>query len=176
MSDEDDGGRLRLTGLSRGEPRGFDLRPGASALAALRDRLGLIGLRKVRLAGEVFPEGSRNWRLEARLGATVTQPCVVTLAPVTTRLEQPVARRYLADWAEPEGAEVEMEPDDGLEPLPETIDLGAILEEELSLALPLYPRAEGVDFTEPDPTPEDERQSPFAGLAGLRERLDGDPE
>jgi hypothetical protein len=54
------------------------------------------------------PEGARDWRLSARLGATVVQPCVATLAPVTTRIDTDVTRRYLADWQEPEGDEAEM--------------------------------------------------------------------
>jgi len=167
---------MRLAGLARNQSHAFDLRPDAPALEALRDRLGLLRLRKVRLAGELSPTGKRDWALTAGLGATVVQACVVTLAPVTTRIDTSLSRRYLADWQEPEAAEVEMEADDGLEPLPETLDLEAILEEELSLALPLYPRAEGVDFTEPDPAAEEDRAHPFAGLAALRDRLDDEPE
>jgi hypothetical protein len=44
-------------------------------------------VRKLRFIGTLEPEGAQDWRLTADLGATVVQPCVVTLAPVTTRLE-----------------------------------------------------------------------------------------
>ena len=67
------------------------------------------------------------------LGATVTQACVVTLAPVITRIEETVTRRYLADMPEPEGEEVEMPEDDSAEPLPVIIDPGAVMIEALAL-------------------------------------------
>jgi uncharacterized metal-binding protein YceD (DUF177 family) len=72
----------------------------------------------------------------------VVQPCVVTLEPVTTRIEEPVERRFRAELPEPlPGAEVEMPEDDALEPLPETLDLGRVMTEALALAVPEYPRA-----------------------------------
>lgn len=158
-------------------PAGFELVPDADALSRLQDRLDLIGLRKVRFAGRLVPEGRRDWRLEADLGATVVQPCRVTLAPVTTRIEEPVVRRYLSRWEEPQGAEVEMPEDDTAEPLPETLDLFEVMAEALSLALPPFPRAADADvgdrvFTEPGKAPmTDEDARPFAGLAALRETL-----
>ncbi len=80
----------------------------------------------------------RDWRLEAKLGATVVQPCVVTAEPVTTRIDDPVTRRYLAQMPEPQGDEVEMPEDDSAEPLPDVLDLSAVMAEALALALPLY--------------------------------------
>jgi uncharacterized metal-binding protein YceD (DUF177 family) len=158
-------------------PAAFDLVPGRDALDRLQDRLDLIGLRKVRFAGRLVPEGRRDWRLEAELGATVVQPCRVTLAPVTTRIDEPVVRRYLARWHEPEATEVEMPEDDTAEPLPETLDLFEVMAEALALALPAFPRADDAEgapqaFTEPGKTPmTDEETRPFAGLADLRDRL-----
>ena len=87
--------------------------------------------------------------------------------------------RNLADYAEPDGADVEMPEDDSIEPLRAEIDLGAILEESLALNLPAYPRKEGTEagqmaFTEPGKTPlTDEDVKPFAGLADLRDKLAG---
>ncbi|NKX45834.1 YceD family protein [Roseicyclus persicicus] len=169
---------LHLARLPRGSEAAFDLRPEAEARAALAAELGLIGLRKLRFAGRLVPEGKRDWRLEAELGATVVQPCVVTTEPVTTRLDEPVLRRYLAEMPEPEGAdEVEMPEDDTAEPLPATLDLGAVMAEALALALPLYPRAPGSElgeaaFAPPGVAPlTDEDAKPLAGLAALRDRL-----
>ncbi|TCP61994.1 uncharacterized metal-binding protein YceD (DUF177 family) [Rhodovulum bhavnagarense] len=153
--------------------------PDAPARAALAERLGLIALRKLRLAGRLVPEGRRDWRLEASLGATVVQPCVVTLAPVTTRIDAPVIRTYRAEMPPlPEGDEIEMPDDETEEPLPETIDPTQVMEEALALALPLYPRTEGAELAEtvigpPGVAPlTDETAKPFAGLAALKKKLD----
>lgn len=152
--------------------------PDAAELEAMAGSLGLSALRKVRLEGELRPRGRRDWDLTAHLGATVVQPCVVTLAPVTTRIEEDVERRFRADLPEPApGAEIEMPEDDALEALPETLDLSRVLMEALALAVPEYPRAEGASlgeavFTEPGQAPlTDEAAKPFAGLAHLRDRL-----
>lgn len=155
----------------------FEIVPGPETLDDLAGRLDLLALRKLRFAGHLRPDGPRDWRLEAQLGATVIQPCRVTLAPVTTRIDEPVVRRYLARWEEPSETEAEMPEDDTAEPRPETLDLAAVMAEALALALPAFPRAEGVDpdaqaFTEPGKAPlTDDDIKPFAGLAGLRDRL-----
>lgn len=176
---------LALARLSRAAPTPVLWVPDAAARAEIAAALDLLGLRKLRLAGALHPEGARDWRLEATLGATVVQPCVVTLAPVTTRIDAPVLRRYLAappgpGPADPEaGGEVEMPEDDSIEALPDRLDLGAVLVEALALALPDYPRAEGagigaVQVAEPGVTPmTDEAAKPLAGLAALRDRIAG---
>lgn len=168
---------IRLTETGARRERDFVLVPDEAALEALGAELGLLGLRKVRLTGRVLPEGRRDWRLEAHLGATVIQPCIVTLAPVTTRIETPIARHYLADYADPDEDEAEMPEDDTIEPLPEVLDVSQLLAEELALALPLYPRAEGAElgeamFTEPGMAPmSDADARPFAGLKALKDKL-----
>jgi uncharacterized metal-binding protein YceD (DUF177 family) len=169
---------IRLGDLPSGRPTAFRFEPDAEELAAMAGTLGLSALRKVKLEGELRPRGRRDWDLAAHLGATVVQPCVVTLAPVTTRVEEEVERRFRADLPEPTpGAEVEMPEDDALEPLPDTLDLGRVLTEALALAVPEYPRAEGAElgeavFTEPGAAPlTAEAVKPFAGLAQLRDRL-----
>lgn len=161
--------------LARRTPLAFRFEPGVEARTELAARLGADEIRKLRFEGELVPEGKRDWRLAAELGATVVQPCVVTLAPVVTRIDEPVVRRYLAHWSEPEpGSETEMPEDETLEPLGSEIDPVAVMEEALALALPDFPRAEGVElgeavFTEPGAAPlTDEAAKPFAGLAKLR--------
>lgn len=171
--------RLRLSDLPNRKPTRFRLEPEAEARAAIATRLDLLDLRKLRFAGTLTPQGRRDWRLEAELGATVVQPCVVTLEPVTTRLDEPVARTYAADWIEPEGDEVEMPEDETIEGVPEVLDLAVLMEEALALALPLYPRAPGAELqetvvTEPGAAPlTDEKMRPLAGLAALKDKLFG---
>ncbi|MFV0514100.1 MAG: YceD family protein [Jhaorihella sp.] len=168
---------LRVADLSQNAPTGFDLRPDPEALKALAGGLGIGDLRKLRFYGQVAARGRHDWELTGRLGATVVQPCVVTLDPVTTRIETDVSRLYLADFTDPGESEAEMPDDDRIEPLGRVIDLGAVMAEALSLALPLYPRKDGAEpgeavFTRPGQAPmRDEDARPFAGLAGLRDTL-----
>ena len=169
---------LRLAALPTGGPTAFERVPDAEARAAMAERLGLSGLRKLRLAGRIAPRGRQDWELTAHLGATVTQPCTITLAPVTTRIEEAVARRYLADWVPPTAPEQEMPEDDTAEPLPETVDLDALIEEALSLALPAFPRAPEAELGRIEAAPpgaapfEETQERPFAGLADLRRRME----
>lgn len=170
--------RLRVAELRVDKPTPFDIAPGKAACAALAETLGLLALRKLRFTGQIAPAGSTDWRLEARIGATVVQPCVLTLAPVTTRVDQPVIRNFVAHLPDDDTeGEVEMPDDETLEALGAEIDLDAVLAEALALALPLYPRAEGAAlkhsrFAAPGVTPmRDEDARPFAGLAGLRDKL-----
>ena len=168
------------------EPTRFELVPEQAALRAIAEELGLQGLRKLRFKGEISADGKRDWRLTAQLGATVTQPCVVTLEPVTTRIEEPVERRFVAEIpdfgpsakkSDEDEEGIEMPEDDNTELLDSHIDPGAVMLEALSLALPLYPRAEDAaleetNFTEPGKDAmTDEDTKPFAGLAALRDQL-----
>lgn len=173
--------RFRMSELPPSRPVTFELRPTPDENRAIADDLGLSGLRKLSFQGTLEPEGKRDWRLVAHLGATVTQPCVVTLAPVTTRIEEDVTRRYLAAMPGiPDEDEVEMPEDDSIEPLPDMLDLAVVMTEALALALPLYPRAEGAELeetvvTEPGKTPlRDEDTRPFSGLSALRDALKKD--
>lgn len=173
--------RIRVASLDSERGREIDLRPDAEALEALRAELGLEALRKVTLTGRLEPEGSRDWRLKAHLGATVVQPCVVTLKPVTTRIEEKVIRRFTHDMPDmPEGEEAEMPEDDTLEPLGSVIDLDQVLTESLALSLPDYPRADESElgeavYAEPGVEPlRDEDLKPFAALKDLKDKLGGD--
>jgi len=171
---------LRVSDLTPNRPNEFDLRPEAEARAAIAEALDISGLRKLRFQGAIRADAGQDWLLEATLGATVVQPCVVTLEPVTTRLDLEVRRRYMVAPPEAEideDGEALMPEDDTIEALGPTIDPAAVMIEALALNLPLYPRAAGADlgdavFAGPGVAPmRDEDARPFAGLAGLRDAL-----
>lgn len=170
---------LRLSDLSARKPTRFALAPGADARAALAADLGILAVEALSFRGTLTPRGRQDWTLAADLAARVVQPCVVTTEPVTTDLAETVARTYVADLPEVEGDEVEMPEDDSVEPLPATLDLTAVMAEALALALPLYPRAPGAEFTAIDhagPGVEaltDESVKPFAGLSDLLKKAPG---
>jgi len=170
---------LRLSDLSTRRATDIALTPDGAGRRAIAAALGLSAVEALALTGRLAPQGRRDWHLDARLTARIVQPCIVTLEPVTTDIDAAVTRRYIDGYEEPEGAEVEMPQDDDAEPLPATIDLAAIAAEALGLAAPDYPRRDDtgeVDLTvsAPGVTPlEGEALKPFAGLAGLKARLEG---
>lgn len=166
--------RLRVVQLNPHRPHPVDVQPDAATRAALAAEFGLIALPALHLTGALSVYGARDWQFEGRLRAEVVQPCVVTLAPVTTRIDEPVRRRWSPDVTDPEGEEVEMS-DDEVDPLGTVIDLGAMLGEALTLALPAYPRAKGAALeadaeAEQGSEPTDERRKPFADLSALLAR------
>ncbi|MEM9344704.1 MAG: YceD family protein [Pseudomonadota bacterium] len=170
---------MHLRTLARNRPHDILIEPDADARAALAGVLGITAVKKLRVSGALTPVGRVDWTLDAQLGATVVQPCVVTLDPVTTRIDEAITRSYVADPpALPDAGEVEMPEDDSIEALPDTLDLNALLEEALSLGLPPYPRAEGAELegaqvTEPGVAPlTDEDTKPFAGLKDLKDKMD----
>lgn len=169
--------RFRTGGLSPRKPTRFTYAPDAEERRAIAEDLDLLALPALELTGEIRPTGRDELVLEARLTARADQPCSVTLAPVPARIDEPVRRRYVAGYELPEGDEVEMPEDDTVEPMPEVIDLAGIAAEALALALPLYPRAPGAEFSQTVHAGDgvaplsDADVKPFSALQGLAEQL-----
>jgi len=172
---------LAVSDLPARKSTAFTLQPEDQALRAIAHELDLLGLRKLVFTGEIRPMGAADWQLQGHLGASVKQACVVTLAPVSTRIDEDVTRQFLRQAPEyEEGSELEMPEDDSTDLLGDTIDPGAIMVEALALALPPFPRAPGAElaentFTEPGNTPlSDADARPFASLKALRDKLSDD--
>lgn len=168
---------LRVSRLSPKVPTTFDLTADAAERTRMARALGILSVERLAFSGTVMPIGRHDFTLQGQLTARVVQACVVTLQPVHTEVTGEVLRRYLRDYAEPTGDEVELQ-DDTVEPLPEAIDPGAVALEELALLLPEYPRAAGAVFDLPqgdaaEAAAEDAaaRPKPFAGLADLAARM-----
>ena len=89
--------KINLRRLAADQTVSFKLEPDAPAREEIAQQLELLGLRKVRFEGTIRPAGKRDWQLDAKLGATVVQTCVVTLNPVSTRIDDPITRLYLAN-------------------------------------------------------------------------------
>ncbi|MEM9640754.1 MAG: DUF177 domain-containing protein [Pseudomonadota bacterium] len=170
---------LWLRELRQMDTHTIDLRADAAEHARIASLLDLVFLGKLRLHGKMSPVDQEGWRFEGYLGATVTQACVITLQPVKTRLDLEVQRTWLPpNPTSGHLAEIELSAEDldEVEPLTDPIDLGLLAVEELALALPAYPRAEGVEGSvieaiPPGAEPIAPRQRPFAALAGLRNKL-----
>jgi uncharacterized metal-binding protein YceD (DUF177 family) len=137
----------------------------------LARRLGVVSvdlltadLRLIRMMGAMV-------RLEGQLAAKVTQSCVVTLAPVHSRIAATIDRRYgpAEALADTEAEDVGLEDD-----VPEVlvngvIDLGEAVAEQLALEIDPFPRAEGAEFPgySSGPVPTETAKSPFAALGDL---------
>lgn len=159
--------RLRVAHLNPNAPTVFNQRPGRNDLEAIAAELELLELHKLHMQGDINAEGDSDWILRGRLSAEVVQPCVVTLKPVNSMVEADIYRHFTPHIPEADAEEVEM-PDDALEPLGQFIDLTAIMIEELSLALPEYPRIEGAETPQlDDEAAESDTKRPFANLDKL---------
>lgn len=170
--------KIAVRSLSERLKTEFEVVPGAPKLAEIAAFLDLSGCAKTRMIGCLIPTGKGDWRLEATLGATVTQPCVLTNAPVRTRIDVSVNRLLLKSApVVSEAAEMEFDGNDTWDLLGPEIDLAAILSETLALNIPQYPHAPGAalhqsTYTAPGAEPlDDQAVKPFASLAGLRAKL-----
>ena len=147
--------------------------------AALAKRFGLLGLDRLSATLRLErADGKGLIRVTGRFVAEVTQACVVTLEPVSSRIEVAFSLLYSVEAAPvaPRGGEVMVasEEEDPPEPVgPEGIDLGEAAAQQLALALDPYPRAPGAaipqaarDETRARPTAE----GPFAPLSSLKHR------
>lgn len=159
----------RVVRLDRVPARGLDIDVQASEAerSALARRFELVELPALQAAVSVRPGMGGVWAVSGRLRAEVVQSCVVTLDPVPQSIDETFEVRFAAGAA---GS-----PDDPEAPEPlegDTIDVGAIVADHLSLALDPFPRAPGATF-EPAAEPADARPNPFAALEQLKGRLKG---
>ena len=149
--------------------------------AAIAESLSLVELKSLTIKAELIPAGEGVWRAAGTLSATVVQSCVVTLKPVTAKVEEPFDRMFSRHAEEDTAIDIDIEydQDDPPEPLGEGVDIGAIAVETLSLGLDLYPRAPGASFqtictAPPGVEPlSPEATKPFAGLASLKKAMEG---
>ena len=173
---------LRIADLNERRPTRFELMFDAAQIRKFAEELDLISLKKLRFKGEVTAKGRDQWELTADLGVTVQQNCVISFVPVTTRIDEKITRRYVPEAIFEQVAEdeeiAEASGDDAMDILPSEIHLQDVFRETLVLALPDYPRAEGVElgervFSEDGIKPmRDADAKPFAGLAALKEKME----
>lgn len=150
-----------------------ELEATAAERSALARRFDLLALD--RLVAEVRLRRLRDGLrigVTGRLEAEVTQACVVTLAPVTSRIELDFSLLYslAGDRAEAQD-EVLVDPDDPDPPEtvgPEGIDLGEAVAQQLALAIDPYPRAAGAELERSDWGAAAEEASPFKVLGSLK--------
>lgn len=158
----------------------FEISGSTSQRAAMAEALGVPAVRKLRASGEILRPTPGTVIVSGEVGATVEQTCVVTLEPVTTRIDEPIRRTFSANVTDVEDDyQIREDEDVNVDPLGDAVDLAAVVAETLALALPPYPRADGASldatqFAAPGVTPmTDEAARPFAALEALKEKLSG---
>lgn len=157
--------------------RSLDITVEREACEAIAAQVGVTAVERlqVKLQAVRFRGGMR---VTGQLRALVTQPSVVSLEPVTEDIEEAIDRIFLPGvekaFAGKADAEVfvDLEGDD----VPDHFegneaDLSDLIIETLALGIDPYPRLEGESVGIAG-DPDDEDDSPFAGLKALK--IDGD--
>lgn len=170
--------------------RDLTLEAAPDEAGALAQRFGVSAVSQLKAEVRISGEAKEGLRASGKIKARVVQPCVVTLEPVESALSVPFAVRLVAEGptdgtstlfeGEVELTEEEAEGEDTETYFGETVDLGEIVAQTLALHIPQYPRAAGADdevralMGQGDGaamTPAGE--NPFAALASLKARMDG---
>ena len=166
-----------IADLSRTRPNRFIFAPEPRARREIAVDIGAEALPKLLFRCEITGVGNR-WHLTGKLGATAIQRCVVSLLPINSRIDVDVKRTFCIP---PDLSELEpisrIPDDDSLEPLTPEISLRSIVQEELVLGLPLYPKKKGVAHIareHPPDTGYEENSGepkPFSELSTIRKKL-----
>ncbi|MDV7338647.1 DUF177 domain-containing protein [Terasakiella sp. A23] len=160
-------------------PKRIHLDATADEIEALRERFDLQTMNFLK--GQVMLQRLQGKKIECRfeVDTEVTQQCVVTFKPVTTRISLEFTRIYdetLKGDVDEKEVEIDIEATEELDPIIDgVIDLGAAVSEELGLEIDPFPRAEGTEFKEfgvgPEITKEEVQESnPFSVLADLKNK------
>ena len=170
---------VALSDIPPTRPLEFDFAPDKATLADIATILDATSVTKLRFDGRLEHGDEGAVLLYGQLGATIVQSCVVSLAPVKTRIDTAVHRHFVRNYSlEDTDRQILPEEDENLEPLVDPIDLAGIAIEEIALSLPAYPRApdaalDQATFAEPGIVPlEDADLKPFAALEALRDKLE----
>jgi hypothetical protein len=145
----------------------------------IKSQLDILSVQKTKFLGSMAPLGKGDWCLTGVIGATIEQPCSVTLDSVFTRVDSKVVRNFrrLANPLLTNPSYDETNINDTDEILDKTIDLETIFFEELSLLLPDYPKIENIkhpntDYGPPGVSPTTDKTSkPFSILSDFKDRL-----
>lgn len=150
------------------EPFRKEIEATADERQRLARRFDLVVLDRLAAVVALQRLNGKLIRLEAVFEAEFAQICVVTLDPVPGRVAEAFSLLY--GPVDDEGVEIEIDVDEpAFEPLTgDAIDIGEAVAQELSLALPAFPRLPDavVDLLD-TPGAED---GPFASLERLRRR------
>ncbi|GBQ28547.1 hypothetical protein AA12717_2984 [Gluconacetobacter sacchari DSM 12717] len=162
--------------------REMDIEADAAERAALARRFGLPAIHALSCHYRLTPGRQEQVLAEGWLAAEVEQVCVATAEPFVSMLTADFVARFVPAERFREDEDLDPEAVDEIPYEHDTIDVGELAAEELSLALDPYPRRPGAvlpaDVGSVDLPPataeadedaaKEGRPSPFAALAALR--------
>ena len=94
MRSDHAGAKLELRHLVQNRGVNFNLEFSEELISSVVQQLDLAALRKAKFSGTISPLEQGDWLLLGTLGASVEQPCSLTLVPVRTRIDIPVVRNF----------------------------------------------------------------------------------
>jgi uncharacterized metal-binding protein YceD (DUF177 family) len=159
----------RLVALARlgTEPFRQEIAASPEERERLARRFDLVSLDRLSAAVALYRQSGEMVRLEADFTADFAQECVVTLEPVAATIVHRFTLLY-GPAAEDTQPEIELDAEAPVfEPLTgDAIDIGEAVAQELSLALPEFPRDPNAVLDAAAIA--EEPANPFAALAKLR--------
>lgn len=158
--------------------RGLERRRAATPeeRTALATALGALSCESIDVRYRIVPRAGGRYVLDGQLDAALTRECVVSLDPVSEIVSAPLSVDF-----EPEGS-ASAEPGGTVDPFSETeiepmeggrLPIGRIVEEEIASRLDPYPRHPDARLEQHEAGGGGEGGA-FAGLAGLKRRLEGE--
>jgi len=164
----------------RGAPQGVhEVHSTEAERAAIARWLDVPAVRSLEAALAIRRTGASEAEAEGAIRAEIELVCGVSLDPFVQSFEIPVRATFRRppaqslseiDSASTEG-ELDLEADEPRDWTQHGIDLGALIAEEVSLALPDFPRKPGAELpSDAAPAVEDAPPNPFAALKGLVEK------
>lgn len=153
------------------------LEPKAEVLAALAKPVGVDAIERLKANVEVRRLGRDGLRVKGEVKATVRQTCVVSLTPLTNAVHETFEVDFVPPRVEKEidinEIDIDVDSSDEAEPLTgNSIDLGQVVTEFLTLGVDPYPRKADTAF-EPPAAAEgavEAAANPFAALAALKNK------
>ncbi|NSX85194.1 DUF177 domain-containing protein [Agrobacterium tumefaciens] len=156
-------------------PVRIGLEASAEELKALAKFWNVVSVEYLKAELQVSRWKKDGVKIKGEVHAAVTQSCVVTLEPISSKIDEPVEQIFvpegskLARMVTNEEGEIVLDPDGPDIPdqfTGDSIDVGAVVAEFAALAIDPYPRKPDAEFPETaDRQPEEEkRPSPFAVL------------
>lgn len=143
--------------------------------ATLAEWLDIPAVNALTAELTVTRAGTDSAKVAGSFRADLTLTCGVSLDPFEQRIDGEIEHEFRRpDAVSRAGREdgevvVNLDTEEPGEWRPQGIDLGALLAEELSLALPDFPRKPDAELEgAPDEVPADEKPNPFAALAKLK--------
>jgi uncharacterized metal-binding protein YceD (DUF177 family) len=154
--------------------RHLDLVADAQARAAIARLAGVSAVPRLTASFDVTRHSRNGLRVAGQVSATVEQTCVVTLEPLENAIEEPIDLLFTPAVDAPrDTGHIDVPLDDAPEAMAGgTVDLGALATEFLILGIDPYPRKPGAVFQ--SPAVDEDAARPFAALAALKKRRDGD--